>query len=178
MRRRFARLTASLLGLCALAAAPAAVARTFYVLQSGADAWTVMDPFAAQEQGMQVRRASTVRVQRNILASGAPQPGYVRTQTEYDCARGRTRWLEFSAFSRSGALLARKANPDPQWRPASEAPDIEAAYRVVCNGDGAAAVVEADSIARVVVGLMAAWDQPAARPGKATSKAARGSRRP
>ena len=52
MRRRFARLTASVFGLCALGAAPGAAARTFYVLQSGADAWTVMDPFAAQEQGL------------------------------------------------------------------------------------------------------------------------------
>jgi hypothetical protein len=178
MRRCFTCLTASLAGLCAAAAAPAAAARTFYVLQSGPDDWTVMDPFAAQEQGLQVRRASTVRVQRNILASGPPQPGYVRTQTEYDCARARTRWLEFSAFSRSGALLARKANPDPQWRPAGEAPDIEAAYRVVCTGGAGAAVVEADSIARVVIGLMAAWDQPAAGRGKATSRAGRGSRRP
>lgn len=144
----------------ALAAQPAA-ARTFYVVQSGTDAWTVMDAQGIDPvPGTPFKKAWTVRVQRNILAGDPPQPGYVRTLTEFDCVDTRTRWREFTAFSRSGATLISKVNPQPEWGPADEATDIHAAYRVVCEGVGGGAVVSADSVAKVVIGLMAAWDPP------------------
>jgi len=144
----------------ALAATPA-LARTFYVIQSSADAWTVMDAQGIEPiPGGQLRRAWAVRVQRNILSGDPPQPGYVRTLTEYDCQQTRTRWREFTAFSRSGATLVSKVNPNPEWGPADEASDTYAAYRVVCEGVGGGAVVSADSVAKVVISLMGAWDPP------------------
>jgi hypothetical protein len=144
----------------ALAATPA-LARTFYVIQSSADAWTVMDAQGVEPiPGTTFRKAWAVRVQRNILSGDPPQPGYVRTLTEYDCQQGRTRWREFTAFSRSGATLVSKVNPNPEWGPADEASDTYAAYRVVCEGVGGGAVVSADSVAKVVISLMGAWDPP------------------
>ncbi|WP_337186265.1 surface-adhesin E family protein [Phenylobacterium sp.] len=139
----------------------AAEARTFYVVQSAADAWTVMDPEGIERVGdSAVRRAWSVRVQRNILTGDPPTPGYVRTLSEYDCAVGRTRWREFSAFSRAGSLLVSKVNPNPEWGPADEASDLYAAYRVVCEGGGGGSVVSAESVAKVVISLMGAWDPP------------------
>lgn len=144
----------------ALAATPA-LARTFYVVQSSGDAWTVMDAQGIEPiAGTTFRKAWAVRVQRNILSGDPPQPGYVRTLTEYDCQQSRTRWREFTAFSRSGATLVSKVNPNPEWGPADEASDTYAAYRVVCEGVGGGAVVSADSVAKVVIGLMGAWDPP------------------
>jgi hypothetical protein len=141
-----------------LAATPA-LARTFYVIQSSADAWTVMDAQGIEPiAGTTFRKAWAVRVQRNILSGDPPQPGYVRTLTEYDCQQNRTRWREFTAFSRSGATLVSKVNPNPEWGPADEASDTYAAYRVVCEGVGGGAVVSADSVAKVVISLMGGWD--------------------
>ncbi len=154
-------LGAVLAGL-ALTATPA-LARTFYVIQSSADAWTVMDAQGIEPvAGTAFRKAWAVRVQRNILSGDPPQPGYVRTLTEYDCQQNRTRWREFTAFSRSGATLVSKVNPNPEWGPADEASDTYAAYRVVCEGVGGGAVVSADSVAKVVISLMGAWDPPPA----------------
>ena len=147
-------------GLAALMAGPAA-ARTFYVVQSGAEAWTVMDAEGVEKiPGTTFRRAWAVRVQRNILSGNPPQPGYVRTLSEYDCDQHRTRWREFTVFSRAGATLVSKVNPNPEWGPADEAGDTSAAYRVICEGVGGGAVVSADSVAKVVIGLMGAWDPP------------------
>lgn len=144
-----------------LLAAGAAQAKTFYITQSGPDAWTVMDASGIETTpGSPVRKAWAVRVQRNILSGNPPQPGYVRTLTEYDCDAQRTRWREFSAFSRAGGLLVSKVNPRPEWGPANEASDTYAAYRVVCEGVGGGAVVSADSVAKVVINLMASWDPP------------------
>lgn len=138
-----------------------AEARIFYVAQSGADGWTVMDATGIEvTPGSPVRKAWAVRVQRNILSGDPPTPGYVRTLTEYDCQAQRTRWREFSAFSRSGGLLVSKVNPRPEWGPASEASDTFAAYRVVCEGVGGGSVVAADSVAKVVISLMGSWDPP------------------
>lgn len=139
----------------------AAQARTFYIVQSGADAWTVMDPEGIERIGTgPVRRAWAVRVQRNILSGNPPTPGYVRTLTEFDCEANRTRWREFSAFSRSGAMLVSKVNPNPEWGPADEASDTYAAHRVVCQGVGGGSVVSADSVAKIVISLMGSWDPP------------------
>jgi hypothetical protein len=160
-RRHLVRTFAATLALVA----GAAEARSFYVIQSGPEAWTVMDPEGIERIGQegQVRKAWAVRVQRNILTGNPPTPGYVRTLSEYDCGQNRTRWREFSAFSRSGALLVSKVNPNPEWGPADEASDTYAAHRVVCEGAGGGAVVSADSVAKIVIGLMGSWD-PAQTP--------------
>lgn len=144
-----------------LLAAGAAEAKIFYITQSGPDAWTVMDASGIEQTpGSPVRTAWAVRVQRNILSGNPPTPGYVRTLTEYDCEAQRTRWREFSAFSRAGGMLVSKKNPQPEWGPASEASDTYAAYRVVCEGVGGGSVVSADSVAKVVINLMSSWDPP------------------
>ena len=157
-RTSLAFLTVALL----LAAAPAA-ARTFFIVRSGADAWTVMDAEGIEQvPGSPIRKAWSVTVQRNILSAGLPpQPGYVRTLNEYDCLANRTRWMTFSAFSRGGGLLVTRQNPAPDWGPADEASDLTSGFRVVCQGVGGGAVVAADSLAKVVIGLMSAWDAPA-----------------
>jgi hypothetical protein len=161
-RRYLVRTFAATLALAL--AAGAAEARSFYVIQSGPDAWTVMDPEGIERIGTggAIRKAWAVRVQRNILTGNPPTPGYVRTLSEYDCGQNRTRWREFSAFSRSGALLISKVNPNPEWGPAEEASDTYAAHRVICEGGGGSAVVSADSVAKVVISLMGAWDPPPA----------------
>jgi hypothetical protein len=156
-------------GLGLALAGTSALAKPFHVIQSGSDAWTVMDPEGIERVGTTpVRRAWSVRVQRNILSGNPPQPGYVRTLSEYDCDAGRTRWREFSAFSRGGALLISKVNPNPEWGPADDASDTYAAYRVICEGGGGGSVVSADSVAKVVISLMGAWDPP---PTSATTPA-------
>jgi hypothetical protein len=157
-RRRLVRTFAATLAITL--AAGAAEARSYYIIQSGADAWTVMDPEGIERLGGAVRKAWVVRVQRNILTGNPPTPGYVRTLTEYDCEANRTRWREFSAFSRSGALLVSKVNPNPEWGPSEEAPDTYAAHRVICEGGGGGAVVSAESVAKVVISLMGSWDPP------------------
>ena len=163
MTRRPLRLQiAALAGLAALVALPAQ-ARTFYIVQSGPQSWTVMDAGGVETiAGTTFRRAWAVRVQRNILSGDPPQPGYVRTLTEFDCDLSRTRWREFTVFSRAGATLVSKVNPNPEWAPAEEASDTYAAHRVVCEGVGGGSVVSADSVAKVVISLMAAWDAPPA----------------
>ena len=165
------RIAAAVAGLAGLVAWPAS-ARTFYIIQSGADAWTVMDADGVERvPGTSFRRAWAVRVQRNILSGNPPQPGYVRTLTEYDCRENRTRWREFTAFSRSGVTLVSKVNPNPEWGLADEASDTYAAYRVVCEGVGGGAVVAADSVAKVVIGLMGSWDPAPAVPIAAVAPA-------
>ncbi len=162
------RLALTLASLGLLASATAAEARTFYVIQAGPNDWTVMDPEGIERSADGVvRKAWTVRVQRNILTGNPPTPGYVRTLNEYNCRESRTRWREFSAYSRSGALLVSKVNPNPEWGPAEEASDMMAAYRVVCEGVGGGSVVSADSVAKVVIGLMGSWDPPPAPAGPA-----------
>lgn len=162
MRRRVARLIACLAGLGMGLVGASASAKTFYVVQSGTDSWTVMDPQGIEQLDGGVRRAWAVRVQRNILDGNPPQPGYVRTLTEYNCQTDRARWINFSVFSRSGTLLASKTNPNASWAPAIDTPDTAAAYRVVCRAGGGAAVVAADSVAKVVISLMGSWDPPLA----------------
>lgn len=149
-------------GLTLCVAAGAAEARSFYIIQSGADAWTVMDPEGVERLPTGQRRAWVVRVQRNILTGNPPTPGYVRTLTEYDCEANRTRWREFSAFSRSGSMLVSKVNPNPEWGPSDEVSDTYAAYRVVCEGVGGGSVVSAESVAKIVISLMGSWDPPPA----------------
>ena len=54
-----------------------------------------------------------------------------------------------------------RQNPAPDWGPSDEADDMQSGYRVVCEGVGGGAVVAADSLAKVVISLMSAWDAPA-----------------
>ena len=162
------RLIGCIACLVALCCASASTAATLYVVQSGPEAWTVLDPESIEVlpgPGVQ-RRAWIVRVQRNILTGNPPQPGYVRTLFDYDCEQTRARWREFSAFSRSGAGLISKRNPNPEWGPATEAADIHAAFQVVCRGGGGGSVVSADSLAKLVISLMASWDPPPATPSR------------
>jgi hypothetical protein len=159
-RRHLVRTFAATLAF--VLAAGVAQARSYYIIQSGPDAWTVMDPEGIERLGGAVRKAWVVRVQRNILTGNPPTPGYVRTLAEYDCESNRTRWREFSAFSRSGAMLVSKVNPNPEWGPSDEASDTYAAHRVICEGGGGGAVVAAESVAKVVISLMGSWDPPPA----------------
>ena len=168
-RRRLVRTFAATLALAL--AAGAAEAHSYYIVQSGPDAWTVMDPEGIERLSDAVRKAWVVRVQRNILTGNPPTPGYVRTLTEYDCEAGRTRWREFSAFSRSGALLVSKVNPNPEWGPADEVSDTYAAHRVVCQGGGGGSVVSAESVAKVVISLMGSWDAQPVAPTLPAAKA-------
>src|SRR4051812_29140169 len=99
-RRDFAAgLAATVLALACLAPA-AAQARSFIVLHLPDGSWMLIDPATVEAEGP-VRRTWTVTVRKNILDNGPPEPGYVRTLNEYDCARGITRWRRFSAFSRT-----------------------------------------------------------------------------
>lgn len=164
--RRPAALLGSLVLLFALNGAAGATAATYAVVQSGPESWTLMDPAGIETipGAGTLRRAWTVRVQRNILTGDPPQPGYVRTLSEYDCDQTQMRWLEFTAFSRSGAALVSKTNPNPEWGLTTDASETYNAFRMVCRVGRGGAVVSADSIAKVVISLMAAWDPPVPAP--------------
>ena len=157
------RLSAALAGaaLCASSLfVSEAAAKSFYLAPAGKDSWLVIDPLTAESQpGGVVRRMWTVVVQRSIVAGGPPQPGYVRTQTDYDCLNKQLHWRTFSAYSRSGALLVTRDNPNPAWTDATSAPDLYAAFRIACEG-AANSAVSAESIGRLVITLMASWDPP------------------
>lgn len=146
--------------------ASAAEARTFHLSPGGPDAWLVIDPRSAESMpGGVVRRMWTVMVQRSIVSGEAAQPGYVRTQSDYDCANREVRWRTFSAYSRSGDLLLTRNNAWPNWVPATSAPDIHTAFRVACEG-GANSAVSAESIGQLVIALMTSWDPPTRPPAK------------
>lgn len=158
--RARACLPAALVGAALFASV--AEAKSFYLAPAGKDSWLVIDPLTVESQpGGVVRRMWSVTVQRSIVSSGPPQPGYVRTQTDYDCLNKQMRWRTFSAYSRSGALLVARDNPNPGWTEATSAVDTYAAFKVACVGEMASAV-SAESIGRLVIGLMASWDPPEA----------------
>ena len=76
----------------AIALAGAAQAKIFNMIEIGADTVLLIDPTGIERVGDgAVRKAWIVSVQRNMTTGAAPQPGYVRTLTEYDCASRRTR---------------------------------------------------------------------------------------
>jgi hypothetical protein len=178
--RRFATVSAVILGAVLAAVATGAAARTFNIVQSGLDSWTIYDPATVERpDGGPVRRVWTVRVMRNISSSTPPVPGYVRTLTDYDCDRGEFRWREFSAFSRSGDLLLNRINPSYSWERSDKAADTLAAHNAICGQGTGQNAVSADSIAKLVITLMRTWDPSpaqqalAAAPSKApASKAA------
>jgi len=162
--RRPPRIAGSLAiaALLALAGA-AAQAQPYFVLRASGDARTIIDPASIEQvPGGAVRRVWTVTVQRNIASSPPPQPGYVRSLNEYDCAAQTMRWRTFSAYSRSGELLATRNNPSQAWDAVTPAAGTLVEWRVVCGLSGGDSAVVADSVAKLVVALMAAFDRPPA----------------
>lgn len=144
-----------------------AVARPFHMIRAGDDVFLLIDPASIEPQpDSTVRRAWVVSVQRSIVSGDFPQAGYVRTLTDYNCARRETHWRSFSAFARNGDLLVEKENPSTAWIPAISAPDILAAYRVVCEGGRGQSVLSADSLAKAVISLMSTWDATPVGPPK------------
>ncbi len=143
------------------APSPAAQAGTFVVVHSGPEAWTVLDPTAVtRDRDSGQLTAWSVTVQRNLTNSRPPQPGYIRTLSDYDCAQRRLRWRSFLAYSRYGALVMRKENANPDWAPASDGGEGDASLRVLCDGAGGGSVFSATSIGQLVIGLMQVWDAP------------------
>ena len=144
--------------LCLAAASPVQ-ARTFHVLPTAEDGWTIIDPSGIEQlPGGVVKRTWTVGVQRSIVAGEPAQPGYVRTLTEYDCANRETRWRSFSAFSRNGTLVLSRDNTSPTWTRGDASAAVAAELRVVCDGRAVGSAISADSVAKVVIALMGYWD--------------------
>lgn len=153
--RRIAQLALLTLAI----AAPAAEARPYFVVNPVSDVWVVFDP-SAREQASEpdVTKVWMVTVQRNILTTDPPQPGYVRSLNEYDCKRQRMRWLNFAAFFRDGSSAVERVNPSPQWEPVNTSRSRQAELSLVCGQTRGRAVVAADSLAKIVVTLMGSWD--------------------
>ena len=147
----------------ALAAPAAARAAVFVVLASTPDAVSLIDPATIQTLGPEtVRRAWSVSVKRTLTSDGPPQPGYIRTLNDYDCATRQVRWRTFQVYSRFGDLVMKQDNRAPGWTPTT---DVEGAsgLRVVCDHAAGASVVSGSSMAQLVLSLMQGWDpQPAA----------------
>lgn len=149
------------IGLAAALGGGAAHARSFLVLRAPAQAWMIVDPTGIEAvPGGTVRRMWTVTVQRNILNETPPQPGYVRALNEYDCAAQKTRWKTFTAFSRAGTPLVSRDNPDPAWSDVTATSGTMGEWRVACGYSSGDSAIEADTVAKVVIALMRAWDPP------------------
>jgi hypothetical protein len=93
-----------------------------------------------------------------LVSGGAPQPGYVRTLSEYDCVHSKVRWRTFSAYSRFGALVMSKGNDKAAWNPVAHGDDNEGALRAVCGASDVGAVISAKSLGQLVISLMQVWD--------------------
>ncbi len=160
------------LGLVAALVAGAAEARPFLVLRAPAEAVMIIDPSGIEPvPGGAVRRMWTVTVQRNILNETPPQPGYVRALNEYDCDGQKTRWKSFTAFSRAGAPLVSRDNPDVAWSEVTPLSGALGEWRVACGYSAGDSVIAADSVAKVVIALMRAWDPvPVPKPPLAKPK--------
>jgi hypothetical protein len=157
-----------------LASARTALAAPFLLVHSTPDTWTVLDPAAIQrDSATQHVAAWSVTVQRNLIGSSPPQPGYIRTLNEYDCAERRLQWRSFLAYSRYGALVLRKENAAPDWAPAPEGGEGDSGLRVLCDGAGGGSVIAAQSMAQLVIALMQSWDPAVAAPAGPPAAAAR-----
>jgi hypothetical protein len=155
------RSTVSAVAAAALLWAGAAEAKTFIVLHMPDGSQTLIDPTSIETEGP-VRRTWTVTVRRNILDNGPPEPGYVRSLNEYDCARGVTRWRRFQAFSRTGSNIVTQENRSNEWTLADSSSEHVVALRVICGGSGGDAVISADTLGSAVVALLSAFE-PAPR---------------
>lgn len=172
-----ARMALSSLAAAGVLAVGPAQAKDFSVLYGAADSYTIIDNQAIERlPGNVVRRTWTVGVQRSIVSGDRPVPGYVRTQVDYDCLARQSRWLKFSAFSRSGELLLQRDNPIPLWTSPTTTTVLKE-LAVVCEGRSGDTSISADGIARVVIALMSTWDPvtPTAKapPGKAAAPPAK-----
>jgi hypothetical protein len=148
-----------------LAAANGVQAASFYVVKSAPDMTTMVDPAAVEAVGDgEVKRAWSVSVQKNLVSGGPPQPGYVRTQNEYDCREWKTRWRTFSVYSRFGELVLHKDNDDPAWSPIEGNFEATASARIICDGRSSSSVYTASSVGQLVLSLMQAWDAAAPMP--------------
>jgi len=153
-----------ILALAGLSAAAGAKAAVFAVIRSSDNEVVVLDPAAIETVAGGVRRAWNVSIQKNLGAGGPQQPGYVRTLNEYNCVERRMRWKSLAIYSRFGAQILKKDNPDTSWNPADGNAEAEAGVRVVCDGVGGGAVVSAPSVSKLVIGLMQTWDEAAPLP--------------
>ena len=158
-----APLILSLTLACGLAATPAAGA-AFTIIRSGPEQVTVVDPAGVERLAGDVRRASSITVQKNLITGGPPQPGYVRTLNEYDCQAQTARWRNFSVYSRFGKLVLHKDNADLAWTPVAKDPELRVAFRLICDGVDSGEVYTASSIGAVVLALMQSWDETAELP--------------
>jgi hypothetical protein len=121
-----------------------------------------MDPAAVEKvPGGPIRRAYSVTVRRNLLNGGPPQPGYVRTLTEFDCESYKFHWRTFTIYNRFGAVVVKQDNADPAFKLLDRGSDEEAIFRTVCDGSGGGSVVAAPSLGLLVIGLMQGWDEAA-----------------
>ena len=145
-----------------------ASAEGFYVLHSGPDSWSVMDPRSVVNlSDSAVRQAWIVTVQRNLFDGAAGQSGYIRTLKAYDCAMRQVSLRSVLVYSRFGALVMNKQGESGPF--AAAAGPEEGELRVVCDGAGGRSVVTASSIASLVTTVLAAWDSlDAAAPSPAT----------
>jgi hypothetical protein len=170
------RPTASLLlaTTLALAAVAPAAARNFVLVDVTPGSWTLIDPEGVETTGGGVvRRVWSVQVLKNILSKPPEQPGYVRTLTDYDCDRREFRWREFSAFSRSGDNLVTKQNPNYNWDSVDKAADTLAGYQVACGKSMGRGIIAAESVAKLVITIMASWDPPPPKPAAKAVPAAK-----
>jgi hypothetical protein len=140
----------------------------------------VIDPSTVErvEGQPSVQRAWSVTVKRSLVAEGPPQPGYVRMQSDYDCAKARIHWRTFSVYSRFGALVMQKDNDDEAWADAADGSPEAASLRVVCHADPGRSAIAAKSVSQVVIGLMQAWDAEAPLPPLQTAEPAPKKKKP
>jgi hypothetical protein len=147
-----------------MACAPAAHAAVFAVIRSSDNEVVVLDPAGVETVEGSIKRAWNVSIQKSLGSGGPQQPGYVRTLNEYDCRERRMRWRSLAIYSRFGAQILKKDNPDTAWNPASDGGEADAGLRVVCDGAAGGAVVSAPSVSKLVISLMQAWDEAAPLP--------------
>ena len=66
----------------------------------------------------------------------------------------------FTAFSRAGAPLLSRENAEPAWSDVTPTSGTLGEWRVACGYSAGDSAIEADSVAKVVIALMRAWDPP------------------
>ena len=136
-------------------------ARPFFIVRRAADIWLIVDPAARESVvGDRVQKLWVVTVQRNIAIGEPAVAGYVRSLNEYDCENDRFRWHRFKAFYRDGSLVLSRENLSPDWEVAAANSVRLVELRIACGRSAGDSVVEADSIAKLVIAVMRSWDSP------------------
>lgn len=147
-----------------IACVPAAHATVFAVIRSTDNEVVLLDPSGVETVVGSIKRAWNVSVRKSLGAGGPQQPGYVRTLNEYDCLERRMRWRSLAIYSRFGAQVLTRENPDTAWNPSTDGGEADAGLRVVCDGVAWGSVVSAPSVSKLVISLMQAWDEAAPLP--------------